>query len=94
MIRALHRDDVLPARDTACHLERSLDCLRARVYEEERLERWVRHDREQTFYEAQIRPVICDVTLTMAQDKPRGNEGNSPVHGQARGIGPPQLCSL
>ena len=29
VIRALHRDDVLPARDTACHLERRLDRLRA-----------------------------------------------------------------
>jgi len=82
MICALHRDDVLPARDTACHLERGLDRLRARIYEEERLERRVQHDREQAFYEAQIRPVICDVTLTMAQDKLRGNEGNLPVRGQ------------
>ena len=82
MIGALHRDDVLPACDTACHLERSFGRLRARIYEEERLERWVRHNLEQTFDEAQIRPVICDVTLTMAQDKLRGNEENLPVRGQ------------
>lgn len=75
MIRDLHRDDVLPARDTARHLERGFDRLRARIDEEERLERWVRHDREQTFYEAQIGPVIGDVTLTMGPEQAKRERG-------------------
>ena len=69
MERALHRDDVLLARNTAYHLERSLDRLRARIYEEERVERRVWHDGEETFYKTQIGLVVCDATLIIAQKK-------------------------
>jgi hypothetical protein len=71
--RALHRDDVLLARDTAYHLERGLDRLRARIYEEERVKGGVWHDGEQTFYKTQIGLVVCDATLITAQKK-RGEE--------------------
>lgn len=69
MERALHRDDVLLARDAAHHFERSLDGLRARIDEEERVERTVRHEGEQTFYETQIGLVVCDGTLVTVQKK-------------------------
>jgi hypothetical protein len=67
--RALHRDDVLFARNTAHHLERSLYGLRARIDEKERVERRVRHEGEQTFYETQIGLVVCDGTLIIVQKK-------------------------
>jgi hypothetical protein len=60
---ALHRDDVLLACDATHHLERSLDRLRARTQEEERVKRRVRHDGKQTLYEAQIWLMVGDGAL-------------------------------
>ena len=66
---ALHRDDVLLVCDAAHHLERRLDRLRARVYEEERIKRGVGHDGKQTFYEVQVRLVVRNGALTIAQTR-------------------------
>ena len=67
---ALHRDDILLVCDAAHHLERRLDRLRARVYEEERIKRGVGHDGKQTFYEAQVRLMVRNGALTTAQYTP------------------------
>ena len=75
VVCALHRDDVLLARDATSHLERGLDRFRTRSCEEERVERRMRHDEEQTVNEAQIRLVVRDTTLTTAQDRRGGSRG-------------------
>lgn len=73
VIRALHRDDVLAARDGARHLDGRLDGLAARVPEEERVERGVWHHREQLLDEAEVRLVERDATLHNAKrDQRRG----------------------
>lgn len=64
VVRALHRDEVLLARDAARHLERSFDRLGARTREEERVERRVWHKGEQPFDEAQVGLVVGDTALS------------------------------
>lgn len=68
VVPALHRDDVLLVCDPAHHFERGLDRLRARIYEEERIKRRVRHDGKQAFYEAQVRRVVRNAALIAAQN--------------------------
>jgi hypothetical protein len=55
----------------------------------------VGHDGKQTFYEAQVRLVVGDATLTAAQDRVARNDGASlPVRARGSDIGPLLPCSL
>ena len=55
---ALHRGGVLPVCGSAHHLGRSLDRLRPRTYEEERVKRKMGHGGKQKYFEAQVRFVV------------------------------------
>lgn len=50
----LHGNDILSPSKLTRHLERGLDGLGPRVPEEERVERWVRHEREQLLDETKV----------------------------------------
>jgi len=98
VVRALHRDDILLARDSAYHLERSFDRLRARIREEERVERRVRHNGEQTFDESKVGLVVPDARLMThycsGNTAKQGVGESIPVRVQDGDTALPQLCSL
>ena len=63
VVPALHVDDVLSARDRARHLDRCLDRLRARVPEEERVQRRVGHHRDKLLDALQVGLVVGNAAL-------------------------------
>lgn len=63
MIRSLNNDDVLLARGLTCEFDGRFDGFGARVPEEEGVETWVRHHRQQLVDQPEIRFTEADVYL-------------------------------
>lgn len=59
----MHDDDILLLREDPGNLNRSLDGLGSGVPEEERVERFVRHEGKELLDKPQIRAMIRDATL-------------------------------
>ena len=65
MVCTLEGDDVVTTRNLPGDFDRCFDSLRPRVPEEERVERRMRHNGEQTFDESEIWLVERDAALRM-----------------------------
>ena len=63
MVRTLHADDILAAGECPRHFDARFDGLGARVPEEERVQRRVRHHGQQPFDELEVRLVKRDAAL-------------------------------
>ena len=65
MVRSLNTDDILSFSNMSCKLDSSFDRFSARVPEEERVERVMRHDGLQSLDQFEIRTVEAYIDLSM-----------------------------